>query len=160
MAKPVSAGIILHRRSILGELLVFICHPGGPFWANKDDGAWSIPKGVVEPGDVDLEAAARREFREEVGLAVTATLEHLGTFRQPSGKVVHIWHGSQDIDEQAVSSNMLEMEWPPKSGRIQRFPEMDCGKWFTVDFARAKLLVGQRPILEALLQRFDQSKPI
>jgi predicted NUDIX family NTP pyrophosphohydrolase len=160
MAKAISAGIILHRSSPLNELMVFICHPGGPFWKNKDDGAWSIPKGLVEPEDVDLETVARREFQEEVGLAVNVELKHLGEFKQPSGKVIHVWHGSQNIDEQAVSSNMFELEWPPRSGQKQSFPEIDCGKWFTVDEARCKLLKGQTPILDALTQSLDYKSPI
>lgn len=159
MAKAVSAGILLHQFSFVGELMVFICHPGGPFWRNRDDGAWSIPKGLLKPEDKDLETAARREFQEEVGIAVDATLEPLGEFKQPSGKVIHVWHGSQDIDEQAVSSKLFEMEWPPGSGQMQSFPEMDRGKWFTVDDARGKLLKGQVPIVEALVRRLADENP-
>jgi predicted NUDIX family NTP pyrophosphohydrolase len=88
MAKAVSAGILLHRFSFVEELMVFICHPGGPFWSNREDGAWSIPKGLLEPDDIDMETAARREFLEEVGIAVNAKLEHLGEFKQPSGKII------------------------------------------------------------------------
>lgn len=139
---------------------MFICHPGGPFWKNKDEGAWSIPKGLVEPEDSDLEAVARREFQEEVGLAVDADLENLGEFKQPSGKVIHVWHGSQEIDEQALSSNLFEMEWPPKTGQMQSFPEIDRGQWFTIDDARIKLLKGQVPILDALTQHLDYKSPI
>jgi predicted NUDIX family NTP pyrophosphohydrolase len=160
MPNAVSAGVLLHRHAADGALLVFIGHPGGPYWRNRDDGAWTIPKGLAKPDDAHLEAVALREFAEEVGVAVTATLLPLGEFKQPSGKVIHVWHGSQDIDEAAVASNLFELEWPPKSGQIQCFPEIDRGQWFTIADARTKLLRGQVPILDALHQRLnlDQSR--
>jgi predicted NUDIX family NTP pyrophosphohydrolase len=160
MAKAISAGILLHRFSGLGELMVFICHPGGPFWKNKDDGAWSIPKGLVEDGDADLEAVARREFLEEVGLAVEAPLEPLGQFKQPSGKIVHVWHGTQEVDERKAMSNVFEMEWPPKSGQMQSFPEIDRCQWFLVEKAREKILKGQVAILDELINRLQYRNPV
>ncbi|HMN85899.1 MAG TPA: NUDIX domain-containing protein [Bauldia sp.] len=146
-----SAGILLWRRTAGGPE-VFLVHPGGPFWAKRDDDAWSIPKGNVDAGEA-LEAAARRELAEETGLTVDAPLEPLGAFRQPSGKIVVAFAAEGDVNPAALASNAFEMEWPPKSGRMRSFPEVDRGDWFDPETAARKLLPGQRPILAALLAK-------
>ena len=123
---------------------------GGPYWAKKDAGAWSIPKGLFEPGENAL-AAAKREFFEEVGFAAPDTeFELLGEFRQPSGKVVSVF-GAEHSEAEFVGSNLFELEWPPKSGRMQQFPEMIDAQWMSIDVAREKLLKGQRAVLEKLV---------
>ncbi len=130
---------------------VLLVHPGGPFWAGKDEGAWSIPKGEHAP-DEDALATARREFREEVGLpAPEAPPVDLGERRQPSGKRVRAWALLADLDVTDASSNTFEMEWPRGSGRRQQFPEVDRVEWMTVPVARSKLLKGQVPFLDALM---------
>jgi predicted NUDIX family NTP pyrophosphohydrolase len=125
---------------------------GGPFWARKDDGAWSIPKGIVETTDVEGElVAAIREFTEEVGTPPPAVgYEPLGEFRQSSGKVVVVFAAESDFSPGQIVSNTFPLEWPPRSGRMQDFPEIDDARWFGVDAARDKLVKGQRPILDAL----------
>ena len=145
----ISAGILLYRRPATG-LEVLLVHPGGPFWARKDAGAWSIPKGLCEPGE-DAGAAARREFAEETGLAVTGPLTALGSFRQPSGKVVVAFAAEGDFDPARLRSNTIELEWPPRSGRRIEVPEADRAEWFRPEAAREKLLKGQIAILEALV---------
>jgi predicted NUDIX family NTP pyrophosphohydrolase len=146
-----SAGILLYRGAPRA-LEVFLVHPGGPFWAKKDDGAWSIPKGLVEDGE-DLQATARREFEEETGVRVTAPLTKLGAFRQPSGKTVIAFAAEGDCDAAVVRSNEFEMEWPPKSGKMGRFPEIDRAGWFSPEAALTKILKGQQPIVQVLTQR-------
>lgn len=160
MTKLHSAGIILHRCKSDGLLEVFVVHPGGPFWQKKDDGAWSIPKGLVEDDDTDLIAVARREFLEEVGIPLNSTLEFLGDFKQPSGKIIHVWTANEDIGEVSIHSNTFDMEWPPKSGVIRQFPEVDRAGWFRIGLAREKLLKGQLPILDALVAHmsYDESQ--
>ncbi len=148
MAKQ-SAGILLHRRRGNGPE-VFLVHPGGPFWKNKDDGAWTIPKGAVEADEEPL-AAALREFGEETGFGVEGPFRALGAFRQPGGKIVHAWAAEGDADPAALKSNLFEMEWPPRSGRRAAFPEIDRAGWFDADTALIKILKGQRPIVTALL---------
>jgi len=146
----VSAGILLYRHA--PHLEVFIARMGGPFWAKKDAAAWSIPKGLTEAGEEPL-ATAVREFAEEIGApAPEVAFEHLGDFRQPSGKVVTVFIAPSD-DAQFVESNLFELEWPPRSGRMQRFPEMSDARWFDVATARVKLVKGQLPILDALEAR-------
>jgi predicted NUDIX family NTP pyrophosphohydrolase len=146
-----SAGIMLYRRT--GKALeVLLVHPGGPFWAKKDDGAWTIPKGLYESGE-EPEAAARREFAEETGYAPAGEMLELGSFRQPSGKRVMAFAVEDDFEPDELVSNTFEMEWPPRSGRRQSFPEIDRAGWFGIAAARVKLLKGQVPILEALLER-------
>ncbi len=130
-------------------LEVFLVHPGGPFWAKKDEGAWSVPKGLFEDDENPLEAA-RREFREETGLDITGDFMELTPLKQPSGKVVYVWAVEGNIDAAAIKSNMFPMEWPPKSGKQQEFPEVDRGGWFTMAQAREKLLPGQRGFLDEL----------
>lgn len=143
----VSAGILLFRRRG-AQTEVFLVHPGGPLWAKKDDGAWSVPKGIVDSGEDDF-AAARREFTEETGFDVGDHGRDLGVFRQPSGKRLHIWAIEGDCDPSALKSNLFEMPWPPKSGRTQSFPEVDRGAWFEKTGALQKIVAGQRPIIES-----------
>jgi predicted NUDIX family NTP pyrophosphohydrolase len=146
-----SAGLLLYRRKAKG-FEVFLVHPGGPFWRKKDDGAWTIPKGLIEP-DEDPLAAARREFNEETGFEPEGEFNELGAFKQPGGKLVAVWAVEGDCDPAKLTSNELEMEWPPRSGKRARFPEVDRGGWFSIDEARDKMLIGQRPMLEAFLRR-------
>jgi predicted NUDIX family NTP pyrophosphohydrolase len=149
-----SAGILLYRR-IGGAVEVLLAHPGGPFWRKKDEGAWSIPKGLVDPGE-DRLAAARREFAEEMGAPPAATgFTLLGEFRQPGGKVVTAFAGEGDFDIAALRSNTFAMQWPPKSGKTAEFPEVDRAEWFSLEEAARKILVGQRPMLVALLAHLE-----
>jgi predicted NUDIX family NTP pyrophosphohydrolase len=144
-----SGGIVLFRRGSTG-LEVLLGHMGGPYWEAKDDAAWSFPKGVLEDGE-DGPAAARREFAEELGLPVPdGPLIDLGEAQQRSGKVVALWAVEGDLDVTAVVPGTFEMEWPPRSGRRQEFPEIDRAAWFPVDMARTKLVSGQRPFLDRL----------
>ena len=142
-----SAGILMYRRKGK-DFEFFLVHPGGPFWKNKDAGAWTIPKGAIEPNEDPL-AAARREFTEETGFAVDGDFAELGTFRQPGGKHVLVWAVEGDCDPARLISNEFEMQWPPRSGRMQHFPEVDRGGWFSEAQARDKMLIGQRPMLDA-----------
>jgi predicted NUDIX family NTP pyrophosphohydrolase len=148
-----SAGLLVYRRSDAG-IDVLLVHPGGPFWARKDDGAWSVPKGEYEPGEDPLEVALR-EFEEELGAEPPdpADALPLGELRQPSGKVVSAWAVEGDLDVSDVRSNTFEMEWPPRSGRTQEFPEVDRAGWFGPDQARRKLLRGQVGFLDRLAER-------
>ncbi|MGA1802722.1 NUDIX domain-containing protein [Rhizobium sp. HT1-10] len=150
-----SAGILIYRFGTAGGPEVLLVHPGGPFWARKDIGAWSIPKGNVEPGEDDL-AAARREVHEEIGTRLDGPFQWLGEFRQPGGKIVVAWAAQADIDAESVVSNDFEMQWPPKSGLIQRFPEVDRAAWYNLTNAEEKILIGQRPILAALKPLLSQ----
>jgi predicted NUDIX family NTP pyrophosphohydrolase len=143
-----SAGILMYRRRG-GRLEVLLAHPGGPYWAKKDAGAWGIPKGVVEPGE-DTLAAARREFREEMGFEAEGEVQALEALRQPSGKLVHAWIVEGDCDASQLRSNEFELEWPPKSGIVKRYPEIDRAAWFPLDEARERMLAGQRPFLDQL----------
>lgn len=146
----VSAGLLLYRRRGSG-VEVFLVHPGGPYWASKDEGVWSVPKGLVDAGEDEL-ACARREFKEETGFDLPGSgNEHpLGTFQLPSGKRLHVWAVEGDCDPAALESNLFEMEWPPRSGRTARFPEVDRGGWFDRVGALLKISKGQRPVLEKL----------
>lgn len=143
-----SAGILLYRRRA-GGLEVLLGHFGGPYWAKKDDGAWAIPKGLIEPGE-DAEAAARREFAEELGTMIDAPLLPLGRIRQAGGKFVHAFACEGDLDADAIVSNTFSVEWPPRSGRFGEWPEIDRAAWFTLDKAAAKILPSQRPLLDLL----------
>jgi len=147
----ISAGILLFRTRADG-VEVLLVHPGGPFWAKKDDGAWSIPKGEAAPGE-DLIAAARREFAEETGLSVEGEFIDLGTFRQPSGKTVAAWALEGDFDPASLVSMTFALEWPPRSGKTAEFPEVDRAGWFDLETAHRKILKGQRPVLAALAGR-------
>jgi predicted NUDIX family NTP pyrophosphohydrolase len=130
-----------------GEAIeVFLVHPGGPFWAKKDVGAWSIPKGLANPGE-DLLAAAKREFHEETGFTAEGDFHPLGAFKQPGGKTVHAWAFEGDAEPSRLVSNLFEMEWPPKSGKRARFPEVDRAGWFGPRDAAIKILRGQQPML-------------
>jgi predicted NUDIX family NTP pyrophosphohydrolase len=144
-----SAGIIAYRKR--RKLEVLLVHPGGPFWRNKDLGAWSIPKGEYADEE-DAEIAARREFAEELGLELSAPLTALGQVRQRGGKLVTAFAAELDLDVRSVLSNTFEMEWPPRSGKRQTFPEVDRAEWFTLDAAREKINAGQRPLLDRLAQ--------
>jgi len=143
----VSAGLLLFRRR--GALEVLLAHPGGPYWQNKDDSAWSVPKGEIEAGEDEL-AAARREFAEETGYRPQGHVLSLGSARQPGGKLVHVWAIDDDWDPAQLRSNSFSMEWPPKSGRLQVFPEIDRAGWFALDEARGKILKGQVVFLDRL----------
>jgi predicted NUDIX family NTP pyrophosphohydrolase len=150
-SKPSSAGILLHRN---GGTEVLLVHPGGPFWSRKDDGAWSIPKGEYGDGE-DPSACARREFAEETGTVLPdGALDDLGTVRLKSGKVITGFAVAGDLDAEAIRSNTFELEWPPRSGTTQTFPEVDRAGWFGLDEARVKLNPAQAVFvdrLEALL---------
>jgi predicted NUDIX family NTP pyrophosphohydrolase len=143
-----SAGLLLYRGA--GERLeVLLVHPGGPFWQRKDAGAWSIPKGLVDPGEDPL-AAARREFAEETGATADGPATPLGVVTQKGGKVVHAWGVLGDLDPGAIASNTFEMEWPPRSGKRATFPEIDRAAWFDLEEARARILPAQAAFLDRL----------
>ena len=152
MAKR-SAGIVLHRSGAAGPEGLLV-HPGGPFWAKRDLGAWSIPKGEYDDGEDPL-ACARREFAEELGSAPPDGAEpvDLGEVRQKGGKVVMAWAIAGDFDAAAIRSNTFEMEWPPRSGTTREFPEIDRAEWFGLDEARERILPAQAPLLDRLVER-------
>ena len=133
---------------------MLLVHPGGPFWTKKDFGAWSIPKGEYQEDEIPF-AAALREFEEETGIAPKGEFIPLGELRQPGGKLVTAWAFEGDCDPAAISSNLFSMEWPKGSGRIQEFPEIDRGEWFTVDEARPKILRGQAGFLDSLIEQLS-----
>ena len=135
---------------------VLLVHPGGPFWAKKDDGAWSIPKGEFTDGEEPL-AAARREFAEEMGAAPAGELMPLSSIKQPGGKLVFAWALRCEFDASALKSNTFSMEWPPKSGKQREFPEVDKAAWFSIEDARVKILKGQAPFLDRLLELLSKS---
>ena len=144
-----SAGLLLYRFADPG-LEVWIAHMGGPFWAKKDAGAWSIPKGEYLP-DEDALVAARREFAEEIGTpAPDVSYERLGEFRLSSGKIITVFVAETSFDVAEVASNTFELEWPPRSGRMQEFPEIDDARWFAIEVAREKVTKGQLQVLDAL----------
>ena len=145
---PISAGILLYRRRDSG-VEVFLVHPGGPYWARKDEGAWSVPKGLVDAGEEEI-VCARREFKEETGfdLQGVGRERDLGTVQLPSGKLLHVWAVEGDCNPTELNSNLFEMEWPPKSGRMARFPEVDRGGWFEKTPALLKIAKGQRSVIE------------
>jgi len=147
-----SAGLLLFRRTPAG-VEVLLVHPGGPLWAKKDEGAWSIPKGEID-ADEDPLAAARREFEEELGSTASGEFIALAPIRQASGKVVHAWAVEADFDPTTFMSGMFSMEWPPRSGRQQEFPEVDRAEWFSVDDARRKINNAQTAFLDQLAHRF------
>jgi predicted NUDIX family NTP pyrophosphohydrolase len=151
MAKKLSAGIVLYRKRE-GRIEVFIVHPGGPFWAKKDDGAWSIPKGEYVDGENPL-SVAKREFAEETGSDVSGIFIELPPVKQPSGKIIRAWAVEGNLDAASIQSNSVSLEWPPQSGRMQTFPEVDRALWCDLALARQKLLPGQRGLLEELEQR-------
>jgi predicted NUDIX family NTP pyrophosphohydrolase len=154
-----SAGLLVYRRAEDG-IEVLLVHPGGPYWARKDDGAWSIPKGEHDVDEEPLDVAIR-EFREELGVDPPDTVAAvpLGEHRQPSGKLVTAWAVESDVDVSEIVSNTFEMEWPPRSGRTAEFPEVDRAGWFTPDDARRKLLRGQVILLDRLAGHLDTADP-
>ena len=154
----ISAGILLFRRRPEG-VEVMLVHPGGPFWAKKDAGAWSIPKGLADEGE-DLLAAARREFLEEIGTSVDGAFLDLGAHKQTGGKTVVAWACEGDFDPAALKSNTFAMEWPPRSGKTAQFPEIDRAAWFALDEALEKVTKGQKPIIEALAQGLGKTKQL
>src|SRR6185436_19136785 len=148
-----SAGLLAYRwRGGAPEL--FLVHPGGPFWKNKDDGAWSIPKGEIDP-DEDPLMAARREFREETGQAIDGDFTPLTPVKIASGKVIEAWAIEHDLDASAIRSNSFEIEWPPRSGKRQAFPEVDRAAWFPEPIALQKVTKGQVPLLLQVSRRLD-----
>ena len=153
MARAQSAGVLLYRRRG-AAIEVLLVHPGGPFWARKDDGAWSIPKGEFEGDETPIDAA-RREFAEETGIALTAPLHPLTPISQSRAKTVHAFAAEANIDVTRIASSTFTLEWPPRSGRMQSFPEIDRAAWFPLDEARTKVVAGQRPLLDALRERLS-----
>ena len=143
-----SAGLLMYRRNDLLEVL--LAHPGGPFWAKKDMGAWSIPKGEFYSGEDPL-LAAKREFEEETGITPEGEFIALGELKQAGGKIVTAWAVEGDCDPSTLKSNTFSMEWPPRSGRMAEFPEVDRWEWFSVEEAEERILAGQRVFLERLL---------
>jgi predicted NUDIX family NTP pyrophosphohydrolase len=156
MAKT-SAGILLFRRRPEG-VEVMLGHPGGPFWARKDAGAWSIPKGLTNEGE-DVLAAAKREFLEETGMAVDGEFLDLGEHKQPGGKTIVAFAHEGDFDPASLKSNAFSIEWPPHSGRMAEFPEVDRAAWFSIEQAMEKATRGQRPIIAALAEKLGVKRP-
>ncbi len=152
-----SAGLLLYRRRP-GGLEVLLVHPGGPFWAGKDEGAWSIPKGEFPP-DEDPLASAYREFKEETSCSAQGEVSPLTTLKQPSGKIIQAWALEGDCDADAIRSNTFSLEWPPNSGRRQEFPEVDRAAWFPLEIARKKIIRGQAGFLEELGHILQHSHP-
>lgn len=145
-----SAGLVVYRRNARHQLDVLLVHPGGPYWAKKDAGAWSIPKGEYGADD-DPAAVAEKEFEEEVGQpAPPGARLDLGAVTQAGGKRVQAWAVEGDLDTSTVTSNEFEMQWPPGSGELRRFPEVDKADWFVLDEARTKIVKGQLPLLDRL----------
>jgi predicted NUDIX family NTP pyrophosphohydrolase len=151
-----SAGILLRRDGPAG-LEVFLVHPGGPFWASKDAGAWSVPKGELDDAEEPL-AAARREFFEETGFAAPFDAVPLRAIRQQGGKSVLVWTARGDVDPARLKSGTFAMEWPPKSGRSREFPEVDRGAWFDLREARRRILKSQAPLIDEVEERFGGEK--
>jgi predicted NUDIX family NTP pyrophosphohydrolase len=148
MAKKTSAGLLLYRQR--GELEVFLVHPGGPFWAKKDAGAWSLPKGEIAEGEDPLETA-RREFTEETGFPIDGEFRQLTPVKQAGGKIVHAWAIEADCDPAQLRSNLFSMEWPPKSGKTKEFPEVDRAAWFNIPEARKRINASQMGLLDQLI---------
>jgi len=146
-----SAGVLLYHRS--GSALeVLLVHPGGPFWRNRQTGAWQIPKGLIEDGE-DAATAAKRETEEELGLELIGTPEPLAVIRQANGKIVEAYALEQDVDPALIRSNLFTMEWPPRSGRTAEFPEIDTARWVTPEEASTLMLKSQLPLIDALRER-------
>ncbi len=152
-----SAGILLYKRKN-SRIEVFLVHPGGPLFTKKDEGYWSVPKGEIDEGE-DALAAAQREFMEETGCSVAGNFIALKPIRQKGGKLVLAWAVEGDCDADAITSNTFSLEWPPRSGRMQEFPEVDRAGWFTVDEARKKINGAQAALLSDLLSRIREKGP-
>lgn len=150
-----SAGILLYR-FVDGGLEVMLVHPGGPYWARKDAGAWTIPKGLREANENALDAA-RRELREETGFETHGPYIDLGEIKQPSGKLVHVWAVEQDADTAQLVSNTFSLEWPRDSGVIKDYPEVDRGEWFGIEEARKKILPGQAGFIQRLVRALPRA---
>lgn len=150
-----SAGILLFRYKN-SHLEVMLVHPGGPFWAKKDDGAWSIPKGLFEEGETPLEVA-KREFKEETGFDIDGEFIELGELKQPSRKIVHAWALEKDLDVTKIESNTFELEWPRNSGNVREYPEIDRGQWFSFNQAKKKILKGQVGFINAFIEKLKYS---
>jgi len=148
MSLKESAGILVYRRKKPG-LEVFLVHPGGPFWKNKDAGSWSIPKGEFTVDEDPLKAAIR-EFKEETGKSINGNFRELEPVTQKGGKTVYAWITESDFETRDIRSNLFEMQWPPGSGKLMKFPEIDKGEWFTIKQARFKINKGQVPLLDQL----------
>ena len=155
MAKKNSAGLLLYRRG--GELEIFLVHPGGPFWAKKDLGAWSLPKGEFDNGEDPLRAA-KREFTEETGFLIDGEFRQLEPLKQRGGKVVHAWAVEADCDASQIRSNLFSLEWPPKSGQMRNFPEVDRAQWFNIPEARKRILAGQSGFIDQLVSALCDSE--
>lgn len=151
-----SAGLLIHRLSETGPEVLLV-HPGGPFWAKKDEGAWSIPKGLIEAGEDELSAAIR-EAREELGVEIQGAFAPLGEYRQPGGKIVVVWSVEAELDVAKVRSSELQLEWPPRSGRLQNFPEVDRAEWFPTAEAEIKILKGQVAMLADLAKQLGRDR--
>ena len=157
MAHKKTAGLLLYRiRDSAVE--VFLVHPGGPFWAKKDEGAWSIPKGEFADDEQPL-SAATREFQEETGFSMEGNFMALAPLKQRSGKLVYAWALEGDCDAGAIKSNLFSMEWPPRSGKRQEYPEVDRASWFTLESAKRRIVPGQIAFLEELQQMLDRDAP-
>jgi predicted NUDIX family NTP pyrophosphohydrolase len=154
MTKKESAGLLMYRLRN-STLEVFLVHPGGPYWARKDLGAWSIPKGELQEGEDYLDAA-KREFQEETGFLPKGNFIALAPIRQTGGKLVYGWAVRDDCDTKAIMSNTFSMEWPPRSGKRQEFPEVDRAEWFTIETAKEKILKGQVGFLEELRLKIEK----
>jgi predicted NUDIX family NTP pyrophosphohydrolase len=152
MARKNSAGLMLYRRR--AELEIFLVHPGGPFWSKKDAGAWSMPKGEIAEGEDPLETA-KREFTEETGFTIAGDFRRLEPVKQAGGKIVQAWAIESDCDLAQLRSNLFSMEWPPKSGKTQEFPEVDRAGWFRIAEAREKILAGQIGLIDQLVCLLD-----
>lgn len=155
--RKTSAGILMYRR-IGDSIEIFLIHPGGPFWAKKDSGAWSIPKGEINP-DEDTLSAARREFNEETGSEIDGDFISLEPIRQKGGKIVSAWAVEGSIDANTIRSDTFSMEWPPRSGRQAEFPEVDRAGWFNLADAREKLIPAQVPFIDELYSRVVKVRP-
>ena len=147
----ISAGLLIYRTRV-GKLEFLLVHPGGPFWKNKDAGAWTIPKGEVKQGE-DLLGTAKREVEEELGITPTGSFIELAPVRQKGGKNIHAWAVEGEFDPLRIKSNVFSMEWPPRSGRLHEFPEIDRASWFDLETGRAKINPAQIPLLEELQKK-------
>ncbi len=155
MTKKESAGILMYRLRN-GTVEVFLVHPGGPYWAKKDLGAWSIPKGQFSEGEERL-SAAKREFQEETGFLPEGDFVALTPVKQPGGKIVYAWAVKGDCDAKKIVSNTFSIEWPPRSGKRQEFPEVDRAEWFAIEVGREKILKGQATFLEELKLKIEET---